>query len=45
MFSFNDLVDRAMSQAQFLGVVILGRFVPDSGFGTYAMLSAMVNIP
>jgi hypothetical protein len=40
MSSFDDWADKAMSQALFLGVVILGRFVPDSGFGlfgTYCM--------
>ena len=35
MCSFNNFVDRAMLEVRFLGVVIFGRFVPDSGFGTY----------
>ena len=34
-----------MSALPFQGGVILKSFVPDSGFGTYAMLTAMVILP
>jgi hypothetical protein len=33
-----------MSALPFQGVVIFRTFAPDSGFGTYAMLTAMVNL-
>jgi hypothetical protein len=36
---------KAMSALPFQGVVIFRTFVPDSGFGTYAMLTAMVILP
>jgi hypothetical protein len=34
-----------MSALLFQGVVIFRTFVPYSGFGTYAMLTAMVFLP
>jgi hypothetical protein len=34
-----------MSTLPFQGGVIFSTFVPDSGFGTYAMLTAMVILP
>ena len=36
---------RAISTLPFQGGVILRTFVPDSGFGTYAMLTTMVILP
>ena len=36
---------RALSTLPFQGGVILRTFVPDLGNGTYAMLTAMVNLP
>jgi hypothetical protein len=42
-FSFSEV--RAMSTLPFQGGVIFRTFVPDSGFGTYAMLTAMVILP
>jgi hypothetical protein len=34
-----------MSALPFQGGVIFKTFAPDSGFGTYAMLTAMVILP
>jgi hypothetical protein len=34
-----------MSTLPFQGEVFFGTFVPNSGFGTYAMLTAMVDNP
>jgi hypothetical protein len=42
-FCFSEV--RAMSALPFQGGVIFRTFVPDSGFGTYAMLTAMVILP
>jgi hypothetical protein len=42
-FLFSEV--RAMSTLPFQGGVIFRTFVPDSGFGTYAMLTAMVILP
>jgi hypothetical protein len=42
-FLFSEV--RAMSTLPFQGGVIFRIFVPDSGFGTYAMLTAMVILP
>jgi hypothetical protein len=42
-FCFREVI--AMSTLPFQGGVIFRTFVPDSGFGTYAMLTAMVILP
>jgi hypothetical protein len=42
-FAFHEV--RAMSALPFQGGVIFRTFAPDSGFGTYAMLTAMVILP
>jgi hypothetical protein len=42
-FAFSEV--RAMSTLPFQGGVIFRTFAPDSGFGTYAMLTAMVILP
>ena len=42
---FHPMIIRAMSTLPFQGGVIFRTFVPDSGFRTYAMLTAMVILP
>jgi hypothetical protein len=42
-FSFSEV--RAMSTLPFQGGVIFRTFVPDLGFRTYAILTAMVILP